>query len=392
MACALASRSPRGLPPGCTWERLFELSCDNSVSGLVWEAAKSAEDMPLGLRAAWERSATMTMLRRLQMDAEREYICSRLSVKGISLLPLKGAVLAPLYPSPTMRSMADNDILYGLLEECPSGGFRIRDDTEERRLRTRAIAADAVRACMEDLGYAEVEQSPGACDMHFAKPPFLSFEMHHALIEDDSPLYPYYANPWARAIAGDGASPQDGGLYRFSNEDLYVYLIAHSYKHAHNNGTGVRIFADIAVLMHAAGERFDRAYAVRECERLGIADYERALHDLTALIMRDDDLSDEQQALVDRMVASGTYGNGEEAVRIQMEDELAERGGSGARMGFMGKFFSVDRYCPPELEIFRRCAILRPLFPLGRLAVFARNLVRNPRDQIRKIGTIIRGK
>ena len=114
-----------GLPAlqdGATWENVRVLAKHDSVEAIAWagldEAARSA--LPEELRHAWGAAADLTLLRQLQFDVERERITARMEAGGLSWLPLKGVLIAGYYPQPGLRSMSDNDILYGFVEPEPA--------------------------------------------------------------------------------------------------------------------------------------------------------------------------------------------------------------------------------------------------------------------------------
>lgn len=117
----IAAEPPFAEPP--SWPRVHAMAVRNSVEGLTWagvEALGLAGELPEGLAGRWRDESLMTMWRRLQFDAERERVLAALKAAGFAVLPLKGAAMAHLYPDPSMRSMADNDILYGRVEPLPA--------------------------------------------------------------------------------------------------------------------------------------------------------------------------------------------------------------------------------------------------------------------------------
>lgn len=399
MVSALNGTEAQGLPAGCAWEDVYEAACMNSIPGLVWEAARGLPGMSDDLRERWQLSSTMTMLRSLQLDAERELIASRLREAGLSYVVLKGAVLAAKYPSPTMRSMADNDILYGYVDPSPGGGYVPRGADEREVSHLRSEAASVVTQIMGELGYVVVEQGEWAADIHFAKAPCLNFELHHALMETRSPLYAYYENPWRLARrAGQSAAAAEGAGEElvFSDEDQYVYMIAHAFKHVNRSGFGVRLLADIAVTEGAAGEDFDWGYVSRELCELGIDDFERLMRGLTHAVMSEGELDENGAEIVRRMIACGTYGSEEEKIKVELglERRRAEKSGTAAhpRLGTVAKMLTPDDNGPVELRAFTRHGPLRPLYPLARIALFAANALRRPGKQLRKLALLIRGR
>ena len=246
VSCAFSGATARDLPDSCTWRSIFDLACQNSIPGLLYSSIKHVSSIPDDVASAWAASANMTMLRAVQFEAERAVVCELLARAGFGYVVIKGPVVAGAYDAMEQRSMADNDILYGIIEADPSSGeYRIAGMTERDRRCTIERSQVTVQKIMGELGYTVVEQLPDACDIHFAKPPFLSFELHHALMEIDSPFYSYYANPWRRARKTDGTPGDVSGEFHFSLEDHYVYLVTHAAKHFRRSGAGIRILADV---------------------------------------------------------------------------------------------------------------------------------------------------
>ena len=162
-------------------------------------------------------------------------------------MPLKGSVLQALYPKYGMRQMSDNDILYD-----PSGQKWLADIMERR-------------------GY-DVEVCGKSNHDVFLKPPIFNFEMHTSLFGQFSggAWYNYYKNVKERLLADEGASYR----YHFTDEDFYLYMTAHTYKHYSYSGVGLRSLVDAYVFTEAKGGSMDWGYIGREAAGMGIADFE----------------------------------------------------------------------------------------------------------------------
>ena len=146
-------------------------------------------------------------------DVERALILKEMEKAGIWDMPLKGSVLKSLYPKIGMRQMADNDIL------CDPA--RMSD----------------VCTIMESLGYSTNSTFGLSTHDIYFKPPVCNFEMHRALFGygHDQRLVDYYQDVKSRLILNEGS--QYG--YHFRDEDFYLYMLAHAYKHFSNCGTGL---------------------------------------------------------------------------------------------------------------------------------------------------------
>lgn len=388
-ARALNGSVPEDIPAECAWETVYGLAAQNGVLGLVWEAAKHLDSIPVGLRSTWERAANSIFIRNVQLDADRAEIVERLAEKGISYLVLKGAALLSHYPSLSMRSMSDNDVLFGYVEPDSDGGYLVRGASEEERAASLEEAGQVVRNVMRDMGYSVLEHSGDVCDIQFSKAPYYRYEMHFALMERHRPYYFYFANPWKRAVPIGDEKPGKGREFRFSDEDQYVYMIVHAYKHENMGGEGIRILGDIAVSLRSAGEGFDLDYVEDELSRMGLSDFERSLRELTLAVVEERELQGQLEQLAMQMVACG-MGSVEHFVQARIQEE--REAGRWGRLGYLRKLCSPDYYCPGELEFLANNKLLRPFFPLGRLILFIRNATRMPQRQLRKALTFFRGK
>ena len=139
------------LQDGGTWENVYALAKHDSVEAIAWaglgEAARAA--LAGELRKSWGSAADLTLLRQLQFDVERERITAQMETDGLSWLPLKGVLIAGYYPQPGLRSMSDNDILYGFVEPEPDGrGFRIKGAAEAERAETVERGTEAIVGIM----------------------------------------------------------------------------------------------------------------------------------------------------------------------------------------------------------------------------------------------------
>ena len=130
-------------------------------------------------------------------------------------MPLKGSLLKDLYPRYGMRQMSDNDILFD------------------------SSRAEDVRQIMESMGFTTKHFGHGNHDVYFKKP-VSNFEMHTSIINrNNERMFEYYRNVKERLIKNDN----DACGYHFSDEDFYIFMIAHEYKHYTGGGTGLRFGA-----------------------------------------------------------------------------------------------------------------------------------------------------
>lgn len=286
--------------------------------------------------------------------------------------------MAPRYPRPEMRSMADNDILYGYVEgaEGEGQGFRIRGADEMERQATVARATHDMTALMEARGYCAKSVGIGNHDTYL-KEPIFNFEMHRVLFQPRLPGSERFGDPWAIAVPVEGC-PEE---FRFSDEDEYLYHIAHAYKHFDGAGCGVRCIADERVMLDAFEASLDWDYVGRWLEAMGMVKFEADLRALAEGIVCDaalaglDGLTEalprELREACLYMLGCGTYGRVDIRVDRKME-KLQREGGGGigvARLRYVLLRLFPDRETLREGNpFFARHPALIPFAPVYRLA------------------------
>ncbi len=299
--------------------------------------------------------------RELIFDTARAEICKRLNTEKIKYVLLKGVILKKLYPSAGLREMADNDILI---------------DPSCRR---------KVKRIMRELGYKVASYGSGNHDV-YTRDTVLNFEIHVSLFSNQRErLYSYFESTFDRVNpASDGAFE-----HLMSDEDFYIYMKAHEYKHYANGGTGLRSFVDTYLFLKAHEGALDMEYIERECSLIGILEYERASRALSLKIFDKNMLAallsaarggelpitEDEANMLDYVASSGTYGTVAHSVENAMEQYEKE----GERAG---KLKFLWRRLVPPMSFYKESApfvykykIFIPFYIIWRLI---KALFRNP--------------
>lgn len=318
-------------------ENLYKAADRHLLTGITAIALESA-----GIRDKAFTQARGKAIRKVAaFDVERAAILRAFEEAGIWYAPMKGCVLKELYPKIGMREMADNDILYDA-----------------------ARTAD-VREIMEKLGFTTDELFGRGIHDHYFKPPVCNFEMHRTLFggTDNTLAAAYYQDVKSRLIRNEGS--QYG--CHFSDEDFYVYLIAHEYKHYSGGGTGLRSVLDTYVYLKKKGVEPDRTYISGELKKLGIADFEAQNRCLALHLFGGEDLTGQDTELLSYIISSGTYGT----LRNRVNNRIKEYGG-----GPVGKMRYVMHRIWLPMDVvhnwyptFARRPVLLPLLPFYRLFI-----------------------
>ncbi len=331
--CALAGQAP-------CWEDMdldavHRMAKQHSLGAISYMAL---EGTGATLHSEWKQERDMALRKQLLLQMERQQIQSQLDAMGCWYMPLKGSILAELYPRPGMRQMADNDILFD------------------------ARYQEAVKELFLRRGYKCKSYGNSHHDVYL-KAPVYNFEMHTALFEGTvyESLNRYYQNIIERLI------PEKGMAHRFSPEDFYLYLLAHGHKHFSNSGNGLRFLADCYVYLQK--HALDRDYIAAELPCLGIADFEPLVRGLSQkLFGTGEALTDAEEETFRYCVGSGAYGTSENRIGNQLKRIQAE---GSIRIATKLKY--LLRRLWPDMQWFRqnapffaKCWVLQPLYIVWR--------------------------
>ncbi|MEE0266155.1 MAG: nucleotidyltransferase family protein, partial [Acutalibacteraceae bacterium] len=228
-------------------EALYKTCKKHNISALVCYAL----EMVITPQQKWQEEKSKAVGKNLLFDVERKQITSFMDKNGIKYLPLKGIILKEYYPKTGMRQMSDNDIYY--------------DESFKEK----------VEAFMLSTGYQLV--SKDSCHYVYQKPPIYNFEMHHSLFEETSKSHfrKYYSDLEKRLIKDEASN-----ACHMSDEDFYIYIIAHEYKHYSTSGTGIRSLLDCYILLNRFENQLDWEYIKSEIDKLGLTDFEETQRQL----------------------------------------------------------------------------------------------------------------
>ena len=308
-------------------KELFRMSAKHFIDALTGMTLKQAGVV---LPKYWEERMVKAVRKVILFDAERKKLCAWMDSEHIWYLPLKGIVLKEYYPSIGMRQMSDNDILFD------------------------ADAWERVEKHMLSEGY-ETESVGRRHHDVYRKAPVYNFEMHRSLYSkrDNERWVEYYSDIKNRLLSDQsevvcnavhGASENttanqtesaNGGNsscgYHMSDEDFYIYITSHAYKHYSKSGTGIRTLLDFYAYLKAKEESLDFDYIRTECRKLGIRDFEKRSRRLCWKVFSSQQIYDrvafEQSLSADEMemlkyyLSSGVYGTFERMVESRIEKQ-----------------------------------------------------------------------
>ncbi len=313
---------------------LYQAARKHMLTAIVDYALQSAGISDNIFRQAWARSVRKITI----MEHEKGLLFQEMEKEKIWYLPLKGCIIKDLYPSVGLREMSDFDILF---------------DKEY---------AQKLRDIFLKLGFSCEDFGRGAHDIYH-KLPVSNFEMHTTLFSEEfnKKIYNYYNDIKLHFLKDEG---NEYG-YHLSNEDLYIYLTAHEYKHYVRFGTGLRSILDVYILWQKFGNQLDINYIEAEIKKLGIYDFEQKNRFLALHLFGNGKLTEEEQEMLQYIIFSGTYGT----LQNRVENSVNSHGNKkiGKASFILKKIFIPMDLVKVYYPFYYRHKILLPVLVISRI-------------------------
>lgn len=338
VSCAVNQQTPdRERVNNMDLAEVYRLSQMHQLTAAVAFGLEKVMSLPVSFDEEKKRAVGNLTL----FEVERMSVIRELEKAGIWYLPLKGITLKNDYPKTAMREMSDNDIL-----------------VDSARMAE-------VKQIMHRLGFSGGEYDKDH-DVVFKKPPSVVFEMHNRLFgKEHHPLYySYYKNIKQKLLPVQGTKCG----FQMTNEDFYVYLICHMYKHYNYAGTGLRSLLDVYVFNKARGESLDKSYLCSELKKFKIDGFEAEMRRLADKVFSDSTLSEHENEIFEFIAVSGTYGTGNRAMQYSIEKYVKDNKGKVSKAKYiLHRVFIPKKDVEKHFPFFYRHKLLYPFLPVYRL-------------------------
>ena len=233
-----------------------------------------------------------------------------------------------------------------------------------------------------------------ATTMNTKKKPVYNFEMHVSLFSESgySKFAQYYRDIKDRLSLAPGKKFE----YNMVDEDFYLYLLAHEYKHYLGNGVGLRSLADLFVY-HQAKKDLNWEYLNAELKKLWLSGFERIMRELSETICNiqksKEDLTKREKSMIESLILSNTYGNRKNfwysyTVRAQKNGKkvpLRIKGRYLMRRLFPDRLF-LELWCQKYEPYIVQHQWLMPIAPIWRIiksGIKKRKLIQAELDEVR---------
>lgn len=262
------------IPPNIEMDEYLSFSRRQQIGTLLISGAvKSGWKMTMDVRKVYY-SCVMASEQQLHL-MHKIYVA--FEQQQVDYLPLKGAVMKLLYPSPEMRPMADIDILI------------------------RQEQYSAIKSIMTSLGLREQQESDHELiwtNGHF------TIELHKRLIPSyNKDYYAYYGDGWRLA-----KPTEETYRYTMSPEDTYIYLFTHYAKHYRDAGAGIRQVLDLHVFRMAHTD-MNEHYIQQQLELLQLERFYRNTKQVLDVWFADAEHTEASKLISERLFLDGVFGD-----------------------------------------------------------------------------------
>ena len=207
--------------------------------------------------------------------------------------------------------MVDNDIYYD------ADGYRI------------------MRKFMLGNGYKTPSATKETHVDEYFMEPYYSFELHKRFFMINRDKWSKYYSDMSKFLILSGDYE-----YKMSDEDFYVYITLHSYKHMSDSGVGLRALLDCFLYNEKKKDTLNWEYIDKELEKLGILDFERSFKNLSERLFKTNEkLSLEEEKDFLFIISSGAFGTARQTI--------------GKSIDSLGKSSYLRRRLFPTLEWYR---------------------------------------
>ena len=230
---------PLALPDNMSLEELYAYQAGQDVTNIAYVALERL-DSSFNLKE-YQADYKLNILREARFELAGQEVYNAFEEAEISFLPLKGAILKNLYPKPSLRSFTDIDIYVG-------------DEF------------DKAEKVLINLGYKKRVDTYHN-DVSYVKKPSLHIELHKDLFPDDYTFEGYFKNPYIHTKIKE----EYKYYHLYYDNDFFIHVLCHLYKHFTFSGCGLRQYLDIYVMLKQL--QLDMDYIHCELKSFGMDEF-----------------------------------------------------------------------------------------------------------------------
>lgn len=277
---AFSGDVPENLPTETDVGILLDAAMRHSVANIIYEPLKSLKI----LKPDAERKLKALYNFALNNDAVQSYyldiITDTFEKNEIPHCVMKGPVIKELYPRTDFRQSGDLDIF-------------VPDKYREK-----------AKDIMLGMGFKIERFNPVDADDVYLMDKRICVELHRILVSNKTPWQKECQKITERLVLKDGK----GYTYKMTDEDYYLYMIAHMAKHMMYSGMGIKMLLDIWVYTEKKSEIFDKSILKERLSLCGLTKFEENIRKLVKCWFEGESAEGLIKELGDYIFSSGTFG------------------------------------------------------------------------------------
>ena len=277
---AFSGETPESLPKETDIEVLIDTARRHSVANIIYEPLKSLgmlkPDIEQKMKTLYNRAVMNDVIQSHYLDV----ITDTFEKSEIPHCVLKGPVIKPLYPRTDFRQSGDLDIF--VPERC-------REKAKDIMLR---------------LGFKVKRfNSADADDVYFIDKK-IHIELHRILVSNKTPWQQECQKITERLVLKENKRY----TYEMTDEDYYLYMIAHMAKHMMYSGIGIKMLIDVWVYIEKKYEILDKGILNKRLSLCGLTKFEENIRKLVRFWFEDETADELTKSLGNYIFLSGTFG------------------------------------------------------------------------------------
>lgn len=360
--CAIDDRCPECKPENLIEEEFLSFCKFHKLENIVYLTMKKNDRLNFSedIYKQFEKSYMISIGIQARQEYYLKLIEKAFESAGIDYLVLKGANISKLYPSSDMRTSADFDIYVG------------KD------------GAKKARQIMIDLGF-EIDSYYENIIEHdeYTAGKVVHCELHKVLIQNKHP----WQEECNKIVNNLKLCEGTKHCYKMSDEDFFVYNLAHTAKHMKFSGIGIRAFLDMWIIYKEFGEKLDFNYLEKKLKQSKLYEFEKNTKALCKHWFEDFVADDKIFEMAQYVIESGWVGTDE---MTETSSVIEYSGNSNSKLYTKIKKYSEIIFISAEeisyrYPIVKKYKWLTPFCGIHRLikGVFFR------RDEIKDVGDSI---
>lgn len=334
-------------------KELYSLSKKHDLAHLVGYVLQKNNllDLQTEIGQKFNKEMMLAVYRVAKLDYDFKQICQIFDNANIPYIPLKGAVIRPLYPEAWLRTSCDIDIL-------------VKPENLNQ-------ACDALL----EKGYVR-QQEPEFHNISFLSGSGMHLELHFTLSEKEDRITPVLDKVW------DYASLQSGYSYSLTNEFFIFYALGHIVSHLSNGGCGIRTVLDLWLILRNFS--FDENALNGLLEQAGLEKFYKNIVKLSNVWFE----GEEPDILINQMqsyiLTGGVYGTATNKVGVAISKKQNRLGHIFVRLF---PPYSTMKVLYPTLA---KHPILLPFFWIGRIfkLIFKRNTAKMALNEVKTMQSV----